>query len=282
MNEWMSLASAIVLAVVAGALGIFWPWIRARYTARRFHGIIARELEEIGPHPKSRSGLPWWTHLQRRFIHEEILTRPRLSENREFILTMDSTVLYLVTQLWMSYEKRDAVQWLHYLGELAENEVVGGDQLRTAHEEWKEIVTVDADPHGRSLRMRRGDLASGRSVSSVSGLFDRRADAYAKLLPLTSLDSALLSADTGYGARMERAEKLSEWLYSSEGGMVMSGSMLASFLELREALEDARATPEDLRNALSSLRTSMKIDLGVRHPDERDLPMAAPIDEAGW
>jgi hypothetical protein len=282
MNDWISLLPAIVLAVVVGGLGLVWPQISARYTAKRFHRIIAREFAEIGPYPEHPSGVPWWAHLQKRFIHEEILGRERLSENREFILSMDATVLYQVTQLWTSFDKRDGGQWLHYLEELSRNKLVGGDALRNAHAKWIAIVNVGAQDESSGLRLRREDLASSRSVTRVAGLFDHRAAAYKELLPLTRFDPAFAEESTRIQARKRRAEDLTEWLYSSGGGIVMSGSMLATFLTVRNSLEAQSIPADELKRDFSSLRTSMKIDLGVRHPDERDVPMAAPVDETGW
>jgi hypothetical protein len=41
-------------------------------------------------------------HAQRRFIHEELFQRHSISQNRDFLLSLDLTVVYQVSQLWIA------------------------------------------------------------------------------------------------------------------------------------------------------------------------------------
>lgn len=46
---------AILVPAVDGLVASFWPLVRALDKRRRFERLIARELEEVKPYPKTRS-----------------------------------------------------------------------------------------------------------------------------------------------------------------------------------------------------------------------------------
>jgi hypothetical protein len=75
-------------------------------------------------------------------VHEEFLSRERISEHRDFVLSLEPTLVYLVSQLWISFEKRDGEQWKYFLCMLAENNKVGTKDLEDAAVLWKHIVST--------------------------------------------------------------------------------------------------------------------------------------------
>lgn len=105
MDVRKDLAFPLAIAIVGGTVAFFWPWLQTRQRGRRFEAIIWRELEEVGPLAlDEKTSKPWWELLSKRFIHEEIFRRDRISENRDFILSIDPTLVYLVNQLWIAFE----------------------------------------------------------------------------------------------------------------------------------------------------------------------------------
>jgi hypothetical protein len=130
---WADVAIPLLLGFLGGGIAIFWPWLQSFFRRRKFQGIIRRELAEIGPEPPSPlDGKPWWEDLTKRFVHEEAFARERFSENRDFLLSLDPAVVYLVSQLWIAFAKRDGKQWLDLAGELATDGRVGTERLRAA------------------------------------------------------------------------------------------------------------------------------------------------------
>jgi hypothetical protein len=135
------LGAALALAFVGGGIAIFWPWLQTSVRGHKFEGIIHRELEELAPHPNGPvAGKPWWEHATKRFVHEKIFEPTKITENRDFLLSLDPTVVYQVSQLWMAFEKRDGNQWLHYIRELATSPKVGSPRLQRAHAEWEAVM----------------------------------------------------------------------------------------------------------------------------------------------
>ena len=78
--------------------------------------------------------------------------------------------------------------------------------------------------------------------------------------------------------KAERAAALDTWFYNEADGLLLSGDAFAVWRNARDLLRDPGSRDDDISGALSALRTELKIDLGVRHPDERDVPMAASIE----
>jgi hypothetical protein len=145
MTEILQVA---VIPVVLAVLGLTWPSVLAKQRGRRFRGLILRELEEAGPWPwppdqSQRSATcggspePWWTMQHKLFVHRSILADP--SANRDFILSLNPTLVYLVTQLWDSLDCREAEQWLWSLHEIA----AGYDKTGTlweVYDRWRALI----------------------------------------------------------------------------------------------------------------------------------------------
>jgi hypothetical protein len=283
---WGDVAIPLLLAFLGGAIAIFWPWLQSLFRRRKFQGIIRRELAEVGPEPPSPvEGKPWWEHLTKRFVHEEAFARERLSENRDFLLSLNPTVVYRVSQLWIAFAKRDGRQWLGFIGELATDRRVGTKRLREAHQQWQDVMEGQPEELKAPPRVRGGD-----EIEGVSDLYTARLNAYQSLLPLTSHRSrgkrtSLTGKQTKTTLtpkeRQKRADDLTAWFYSG-GGLLLSGDAHNAFQAARSRLEDEQPAEQELIDALSALRTELKIDLSVRHPDERHVPMAPSQQQRAW
>ena len=112
----------IIIPVIVGIIGfvgatiaVFWKRIETRNRGRVFEKLILRELEEISPYPEhSEAHKKWFDHVTKgEFIHQKIINDP--TQNRDFILSIDPSLLYLVNQLWSSFRTGDGNQWLYYL-----------------------------------------------------------------------------------------------------------------------------------------------------------------------
>jgi hypothetical protein len=124
-SAWTDLGVPLTIAVVAATLAAFWPWLQAWQRGSRFQALIKRELEEVGSHPEVPvPEKPWWEHATKRFVHQELLDRESVPQNRDFLLDLDPTIVYHVSQLWMALADRNGKQWRYHLSELAENEKV--------------------------------------------------------------------------------------------------------------------------------------------------------------
>lgn len=276
---WTDIGAALIIAFFGGAIAVFWPWLQTLQRGRKFERIIRRELEEIAPHPgEPVEGKPWWEHATKRFVHEEIFRRDQVSQNREFLLSLDATVVYQVSQLWIALEKRDGNQWLWFIRELAKNSHVGSPRLREARDQWERII--EAQPRAWRETMGvpspfRQDAVLGR----VQPLFERRFAAYSALLPYTEYGPEGEPREVPSSERKTLSDRLSEWYYADGAGLLLSGRALEQFLRARQTLISADATNQAVQDELSKLRTALKIDLGVRQPEERDVAMAWPEDE---
>ena len=244
----------LLATLVAGLLAIAWPWIQSFQRGRRFTVLLKRELQELGPFPETSDGDPWWEHLIRRFVHEDLLAPENRTANRDFILGLNPTTVYFVTQLWSAYGKRNPRQWLHYLEALSTDKAVGSDELKDAHQLWKKLIGPLEDESANEL-VRSSATRTPSAVERVPGLFEARLSAYREL-------AELLQSDDLDDARLK------PWYASS--GLLLSGDALQAFLALREVLRDASSV-NAVSSSQSSLRTELKIDLGVRELAERDI-----------
>ncbi len=123
----------LLLLFVGGGVAALWPWLQVRSRGKRFEQIIKRELAEIGPNPEDPiQGKDWWEHVTKRFVHEEIFKHENISQNRDFLLTLDGSVVYEVTQLWTALEKRDATQWMRCIGAVSRNKRLTSKDSRTS------------------------------------------------------------------------------------------------------------------------------------------------------
>lgn len=65
-----------------------------------------------------------------------------ISDHRDFVLSLDPTLVYLLSQLWSSFEEHDGEQWKYYLCTLADNKKVRSKGLKEAAELWEHIVST--------------------------------------------------------------------------------------------------------------------------------------------
>ena len=129
-----------------------------------------------------------------------------------------------------------------------------------------------------TMRMR-STFRQDAVLARIAPLFERRWEAYSKLLRMTDYGSEDEPKQLSEGDRRGLAEKLTRWFYEDGGGLLLSGRAHEQFLRARATVSDVCAKPSAVREELSRLRTDLKIDLGVRQPEERDLPMALPEEE---
>jgi hypothetical protein len=106
------------------------------------------------------------------------------------------------------------------------------------------------------------------AIEGVSGLYSARLNAYQALLPLTfhrsrgkrtPLTGKQTKATLTPKERQKRVDDLTAWFYSG-GGLLLSGDAHNAFLAARSQLENEQPTEQELTDALSALRTELKID----------------------
>lgn len=261
---WNDLVAPVIIAAVGGAVAVFWPWLQSYWRGRKFESLIRRELQELTPaYAEPQPNTPWWGHLRKRFVHEEIFALSQVSQNRDFLLSLNPTVVYQVSQLWIAYARRDAVQFLYFVDELAASDRVGSPGLRRAAPAWHSVIgDPRAQPDGAGAR-----TAAARDSDALLGA---RLAAYASLLPLTRYGSD--------GERADREAELDRWFYDG-GGLLLSSPALRCYLLARRSLTDEQSTDAQRRERFSALRTALKIEVGVVPEDERGIPMAS-IDDS--
>ena len=102
--------------------------------------MARRELSEMAPYPTDATLGSWKKHGRTGFIHRAIVQAP--SDNRDFLLSLNPSFVYYLTQLWAAYDNDDPAQWLYYLGCLANWGYRRSDQERIArvHDQWKVLI----------------------------------------------------------------------------------------------------------------------------------------------
>jgi hypothetical protein len=125
----------------------------------------------------------------------------------------------------------------------------------------------------KARRPFRQELALSRS----GVLLEHQLKAFADLLPLTDYGPG----DLPMSDRQERARQMTAWYYKHANGLLLSGTSMGQFRAARKKLENPQAKGDEVRKALSLLRTDLKTELGVREPSERDIP-DAPSDKQSW
>jgi hypothetical protein len=269
----------LIIAAFASAVAAFWPWLQAFQRGWRFRRLIRRELEEIGPHPpQPEPDKPWWEHATKRFIHEEIFQRANISQNRDFVLSLDPTVVYLVSQLWIALERRDGRQWEHFLKRIAENHKLRSEKLTLACDGWIAILKAQKPGFLETMGVPTA-FRQDATLRRVSSLFERRFHAYGQLLPLTKYGTEQQAGDLDSKEREGIADSMTRWFYEAGAGLLLSGRAHEQFERAREILRSPSPSPSAVRHELSQLRTDLKIDLGVRQPQERGIAMAWPEEE---
>lgn len=276
---WVPVAAAII-SLVAALIAIGWSTLQAKQRGARFQRLIRRELSEISPHPirpiesSTGSPRPWWEYAKKRFIHEEIFRGENVTANREFLLSLNPTVVYQVSQLWIALEKRDGTNWLDFLKDVANNPRLRSEKLSIACSRWEEILKAQ-EPKMREPMGIPTSYRQAAALSRAPELFQARLKAYAELLP--HLDYDRLSARQVDAASLDH--EMRAWYYEDGNGLLLSGRSLEQFQRTRTALRVGNGAEAGVNEALSVLRTDLKIDLGVRQPQERDVGLAWPEDE---
>jgi hypothetical protein len=128
----------ILLPAAIALIALFWPNLQALHRRRVFTRLILRELEELMPFPREpQDGQQWWAHQRRQFVHRRIFAG--VSANRDFILSLDPTLVYYVSQLWDALDNHEADQWLWYLKNIAQTYDRRGD-IKENHTLWSELI----------------------------------------------------------------------------------------------------------------------------------------------
>ncbi len=112
------LLETLLVPAVGGTVVLLWPELQAWDKGKRFERLILRELEEVAPYPKEHDSTTnsWVDHQKKDFLHKRLLEDP--SKNRDFILSLDATLVYHVSQLWDARKSGNGSQWIWHLSEL--------------------------------------------------------------------------------------------------------------------------------------------------------------------
>jgi hypothetical protein len=260
---WTGIIVPVFVAILATFVAAFWPSLQNRQRARRFHRIIARELQELGPNSTLPAGLPWWRYLTKRFVHEQIFSTPNLSANRDFLLSLDPDVLYGVSQLWTAFDKRDAVQWNYFLQYLSTNPKLKSEELNESVMLWTHVISESR--HSRPPI----PVAGVDPIMDWGGnLFDARVVRYGDLIEKLKVFNSE-SEEISPAERNRCAADLLDWYYKDGAGILLGPDAMAAWYRLRTELSKRTSTHKQLMDMASDFRTCLKIDLGVRHADER-------------
>jgi hypothetical protein len=133
------LLDVLLIPVAVGAMAVLWPELQCGNRRRRFEALIHRELEELTPFPETRSESPqsktWTEHQTKTFIHQHVFND--VNVNRDFILALDPSLAYEVSQLWEARKAADDKQWLWYLESLAKRY---NGRVAESYEKWKRLI----------------------------------------------------------------------------------------------------------------------------------------------
>ena len=142
----------VIIPIAIFVIGALLPGMFEAVKTRKFLALIKRELGEMGPRPdkKSNDG-KWYQHLKKRFIHEEIFAK--ISENRDFILSLPPEVSYNTSQLWTHFEKatkpmkpedlaEHAASWCDYLRAICSffDHQESRNFYKSVYEPWEQLV----------------------------------------------------------------------------------------------------------------------------------------------
>jgi hypothetical protein len=131
-KEWLEI---VVIPIILVLTALVWPLIQNWHRRRTFTKLIFRELQEIGPYPLESQRDHWAEHVTKNFAHRAILKE--VSQNRDFVLSLNPDLVYYLSQLWDVYEARDQKQWLYFLEKLADYDKTG--KLKQIHADWSEL-----------------------------------------------------------------------------------------------------------------------------------------------
>jgi len=165
----------VAIAVAVSGVAFFWPWFQSYHRGRRFRYLIRRELAEASPFLDDPTNTPQWSErLKRDFLHRGIIAN--VTENRDFILSLDADLVYKVSQLWNALKDTDHVQWMYYLGELTRGSATTGG-LSDACRKWAAIMDVQHPDWRKELS--RNEAASRElegTFGAVTASFPRGSD----------------------------------------------------------------------------------------------------------
>ena len=131
-KDWLDV---VVIPIILVLIALFWPLIQNWHRRRIFTKLVFRELQEIGPHSVESERENWTEHLSKNFVHRAILKE--VSQNRDFVLSLNPDLVYYLSQLWDAYEAREEKQWLNFLAQLAKHDKSG--QLKQVHADWGKL-----------------------------------------------------------------------------------------------------------------------------------------------
>lgn len=129
------LLDIVVIPIILVLIALAWPLIQNWHRCKIFTKLVFRELREIGPHSIESERENWTEHLTKNFVHRAILKE--VSQNRDFVLSLNPDLVYYLTQLWDAYEAKDGEQWLYFLAQLAKHDKSG--QLKQVHADWGKL-----------------------------------------------------------------------------------------------------------------------------------------------
>jgi hypothetical protein len=146
--------SVVCMPAILALLALAWPYIQEKNRERAFRKLILRELEELSPYPSAvvedygKNKAAWTRHITKKFVHQEIFAK--VTENRDFILSLSPDLVYLVTQLWDAKATNDHVQWLEFLNRLSAPEYDEHQRIRGNHTKWKKLIESYYPPQEKS------------------------------------------------------------------------------------------------------------------------------------
>jgi hypothetical protein len=129
-----------------------------------------------------------------------------------------------------------------------------------------------------TLRLTR-PFRQEATLNRVASLFDRRLPVYVKQWKLTEYGPEDEPWELELPEREKLVDQMRDWYYADGGGLLMSGRAFNYWRVARDTLLKREASPEEISNSLSTLRTHLKIDLGVRHIEEALVQFAEPEEE---
>ena len=130
MESWLKDIAVPIAALIVSVVAIFWNYIQSRWNRHYFQTLILRELQEVGPFPREPNYKNLQDHLQKDFIHRKIFDNAE--SNRDFILSLDATLVYMITQLWSAFKHNNVEQWLFFLCEISKCRMVVESDKKTS------------------------------------------------------------------------------------------------------------------------------------------------------
>jgi hypothetical protein len=136
--ELKEILDIVVIPVSLALLALIWPARQSAIRRHEFKRLILRELEELSPYPDKTKVLEgWWEHQNKNFVHQKIFQN--VSDNRDFILSLDPDLVYFVSQLWDAKNNKNDTQWLQYLKESSNCKYDRWGKIAEALKEWEDL-----------------------------------------------------------------------------------------------------------------------------------------------